>query len=143
MKVPIFKLMPYSCSFANTVLVIIYWNFTVFQYRSDLPQVKRNLISGIANLVNEFPHELPNDLRLTILGNIRTISNYGGDFFPSRKQTLVIAVKKKTKVDIKLFLSYLVLLDFSIFFQNILSGIVVNHVEYSQKLWISPLLLHL
>ena len=32
-------------------------------------QVKRNLISSIANLVRELPHELPNDLRLRILGN--------------------------------------------------------------------------
>ena len=31
--------------------------------------LKRNAVSGIANLIYELPHELPNDLRLTILGN--------------------------------------------------------------------------
>ena len=52
-----------------TVQVIIFWNFTIFWYRSDSSQVKRNLISTIANLVYELPYELPNDLRLRILGN--------------------------------------------------------------------------
>ena len=41
----------------------------MFYYRSDYPQVKRNVISSISNLVYELPHELPNDLRLRILGN--------------------------------------------------------------------------
>ena len=40
---------------APTILVIIYWNFTIFQYRSDSPQVKGNFISSIANLVFELP----------------------------------------------------------------------------------------
>ena len=53
----------------QTILVIILWNFEIFYYRSDSPQVKQNLISGIANLVFELPHELPNNLRLRILGN--------------------------------------------------------------------------
>ena len=41
-----------------------------------------------------------------------------------RKQALVIAVKKQAKVDIKLFLSYLVLLDFPIFFQIFCPGLL-------------------
>ena len=56
------------------ILVIIFWNFTTFWYRSNSPQLKRKLISSIANLV----YELPNDLRPRILGNIRKISNLGG-----------------------------------------------------------------
>ena len=52
-----------------TILVIIFWNFTIFQYRSNSPQVKGNLISSIANLVYELPHELPNDLKLRIFRN--------------------------------------------------------------------------
>ena len=39
---------------------------------------KRNLISSITNLVYELPHESPNDLKLTILGNqeiLEKISN--------------------------------------------------------------------
>ena len=39
----------------------------MFQYRSDQPQIKRNVISNIANMVYEFPQELPNDLSLRIL----------------------------------------------------------------------------
>ena len=66
--------------FRPTILVIIYWNFTVFQYRFDSPNIKRTLISSIANSVYELPHEVPNnktqDLRK--LGNIRKISNLGG-----------------------------------------------------------------
>ena len=31
---------------------------------SESPQVKRYLISNITNLVQELPHEFPNDLRL-------------------------------------------------------------------------------
>ena len=38
-------------------------------YRPDEPQVKRNVTSSIANLVYKLPHELPNDLRLKMLGN--------------------------------------------------------------------------
>ena len=32
------------------------WNFTVFEYRSDSPQVKGNFISFITNFVHELPH---------------------------------------------------------------------------------------
>ena len=51
------------------------------QYRLDLRQVKRALISSTTNLVYELPRELPNDLRLGFrkLGNIRKISNLDGD----------------------------------------------------------------
>ena len=38
-------------------------------YRVDLPQVKWDLISSIINFVYKLLRELPNDLRLTILGN--------------------------------------------------------------------------
>ena len=51
------------------ILIIIFWNITIFEYRSDSPQVKRNFIPSIANLVHELPHEYSNDLRLRILGN--------------------------------------------------------------------------
>ena len=47
----------------------MFWNVAMFKYRPDSPQVKRNVISSIANMVYELPHELPNDLRLRILGN--------------------------------------------------------------------------
>ena len=35
------------------ILIIIFWNFTIFQHRPDLPQVKQNLIFSITNLVCE------------------------------------------------------------------------------------------
>ena len=53
----------------SKILVIIFLNFTMFQYRSDSPQVKRNVISSIGNLACELLQELSNDLRLRILVN--------------------------------------------------------------------------
>ena len=53
----------------STILVILFSNFTMCECMCDSPQVKRNVISSIANLVYELPHELPNDLRLRVLGN--------------------------------------------------------------------------
>ena len=88
-------------------------------------------MSSIANLVYEFPHEWPNDLRLAILGNKEILRKYQiwvetclpVSSLPSRNQTLAIAVKKHAKVDIKLFLSFIVLLDFSILFQIFCPGL--------------------
>ena len=51
----------------QTNLFIIFWQLTVFQYKFDSQQVKRELISGITEY--ELPYELPNDLRLRTLGN--------------------------------------------------------------------------
>ena len=76
----------------------------MFWCRSDQPQVNRNVISSIVSLVDE----LPNYSRLKILGN-KEISNLDGDI-DNKYKTLY-------KIDIKLFLSYPVLLDFSILFQ--------------------------
>ena len=59
------------CLYVTTILVIIFWNFTMFQYRSKSPQVKRNLLSSITNLVYKLPHELLNELRLGILAKTR------------------------------------------------------------------------
>ena len=44
--------------------------------RSKSPQVKRYLISNIRNLVQELPHELPNDLRLRVVRNEEILENY-------------------------------------------------------------------
>ena len=86
------------------------------------------MISSIANLVYELPHELPNDLRLRILGNeemlgksqiwVEPISQS-----PFQKLILVTAVKNHAKLDIKLVLSCPVLLDFSILFQIFYPGL--------------------
>ena len=51
------------------ILPIICRNFTMFQFRSDSPQVKRNMISSTAIMVYGLTQELPNNLRLSILQN--------------------------------------------------------------------------
>ena len=58
----------FMCAFTK-ILVMMFWNFIMFQYKSDLPQVKQKLVSSTKNLVYKFPHELPNNLRLRMLGN--------------------------------------------------------------------------
>ena len=86
----------------------------------------------MANLVYELPHELQNDLVVP-----HGIFAAGGAFVPTQEKkklrilrnkeilhilgirilgTLAVAFKKHAKVDIKLFLPCLVLLDFSILF---------------------------
>ena len=57
----------------TTILVVIFQHFLIIQLTSESPQVKRYLISNITNLVHELPHELPNYLRLRILGNQETL----------------------------------------------------------------------
>ena len=56
-------------------MFIIFWDFLMFEQIFLLPQVKQSII--ISNkLVHTgiLPHELPNDLRLRKLGNIRKIA---------------------------------------------------------------------
>ena len=53
----------------STILVIIFWHFSIIYLRSESPQVKQYLLSSITKLVHEFPHKLPKDLRLRIVGN--------------------------------------------------------------------------
>ena len=62
--------------FCATILVIIFWHFLIISLRSESPQVKRYLISSITNLLHEFPHELPNNLRPRILGNWEILDKF-------------------------------------------------------------------
>ena len=110
------------------ILVIIFWNVAMFQYRSYQPQVKRNLISSISNLVYELPHELPNDLRLKILGNEEIFGKSEIAWrhslvpsLPSRNETLAIAVKQHTKVDIRILFSCPVFYWISLFYSKYFS----------------------
>ena len=85
------------------------------------------MISSMANVINELPHLLPNYLRLRILGNKECLK-FGWRHCPvpsphSRNLTLAIAIKIQAKVDIKLFLSCPVLLDFSFLFQILCTGL--------------------
>ena len=79
------------------------------------------MISTIANLVYELPHELPNDLRLRNLGlGSQEIRKYQENLkFEWRHSP----APSQTKLDIKLFLFCPVLLDFY-FVPNILPRIV-------------------
>ena len=53
----------------QTILTTIFWNFSIFYHRPDQPQVKRKVVATTTSLVYGFSHELPNNLRLRILGN--------------------------------------------------------------------------
>ena len=53
----------------QTILVIIFWDFLMFYQIFFSPQVKRIVIISNKNVLYELPHELPNYLRLRILGN--------------------------------------------------------------------------
>ena len=48
---------------------IIFWDFSMFYKIFFSPQVKRWVIITYKHGIYELPHELPNDLRLRILGN--------------------------------------------------------------------------
>ena len=49
------------------ILVIVFWNFTIFEYKPDQPKVKQNVISSKRNLVYEVRHETPNDFAIRLL----------------------------------------------------------------------------
>ena len=59
-------LFPYKGCGIWALLVIICKTYSVFQYRFDSPQAKRDLVSN--NIVN-FVYKLPNNLRGRFLGN--------------------------------------------------------------------------
>ena len=87
---------------------------------SDSPQVKVNLISSLANLAFELPHELPNNLKLRILENQEIL----------QKSQIWVEIKKLevtryAKIDTKLFFCCLVLLDLSILFQIFYLGLQI------------------
>ena len=61
----------------TTILVIIFWDYTMFQQRSDQPQVKQNMRASIVNLVYELPNELPDDLRSQEIGKHQEYLKFG------------------------------------------------------------------
>ena len=52
----------------QTFLVRLFSYYLIIWLRSESPQLKQCLISSMANLIHELLNELPNDLRLRILG---------------------------------------------------------------------------
>ena len=63
------------------------------------PQVKRCAIITYKHSIHELPHELPKDLRLRKLGNIRNVSKP----LPAKMKILLIVAKNSLKTEIKLF----------------------------------------
>ena len=64
--------MPIFCfnkTLKSTIMEIILWDFLMFYQIFRSPQVKRSTFISNKQGVYELPKELPNDLRLTILGN--------------------------------------------------------------------------
>ena len=54
-----------------TIIFIIFWHFLMFYQIFLSPQVKRWAIIKYKHGIYELPHELPNDLRLSILGKTK------------------------------------------------------------------------
>ena len=52
------------------------WTFENFIERFDLLQIKQVLISNKRNILNEFLNQLPNKLRLSILGVFKILEKY-------------------------------------------------------------------
>ena len=53
----------------STIMDIIFGDFLILYQIFFSPQVKRSVIISNNYGIYELPHELPNDLRLSILGN--------------------------------------------------------------------------
>ena len=53
----------------STIILMIFWDFLMFYQILFSPQVKRCVIITYKHGIYEVPHELPNNLRLRILGN--------------------------------------------------------------------------
>ena len=56
----------------------MFWHFTLFRCKFDSPQVKWYLMPLLMNLVHHLAHELPNDLRLSILGKKNFMAPFYG-----------------------------------------------------------------
>ena len=53
----------------TTITFIIFWDFLILYQIFLSPQVKQCAVITYKHVLYELPHELPNDLRLRILGN--------------------------------------------------------------------------
>ena len=54
---------------AITVIFVLFWDSLMFHQVFLSPQVKKCAIITYRHAIYELPHELPNNLRLRILGN--------------------------------------------------------------------------
>ena len=90
------------------------------------------MISSIANLVYKLPHELPNDLRLRILGNVEIlgksqicVETEPSAQSPFQKLNFGSSSQKTCKSIYQTFLALSSFTGFFYFVPNILPGIVV------------------
>ena len=98
----------------------------------------RKLILSITDF--ELPHELPNDLKLKILGNYEILgksqkwvgTRSGMSSLPSRNNFLTIVFKNYANTDNKVFCSCPIFLDFFNFCQ-IFSGYQYFHTNFLKK----------
>ena len=93
------------------MFVIIFQDFLMFQQIFLSPQVKRIMIISTKHVIYELPHELPNDLRIWILGKNKILrrSRIFTQLQPSaqsssQNETFVNANKKLLKYLNKIFL---------------------------------------
>ena len=59
----IILLISVSVSYVSTIMVLIFWDFLMFDQIFFSPQIKRSVIIGNKHGLYELPHELQNDLR--------------------------------------------------------------------------------
>ena len=100
------------------------WQFTVFQYRIDWPQVKQDLIFSITDFLCKLCHELLKNLRLMNLGEQEILgkpqNSIGiGTRYPdcSGEINFWLQQSKITLKHVEVFHSCLILPDFCIFCQ--------------------------
>ena len=55
---------------------MIFWDFLILYQIVFSPRVKRSMSISNKHCVYDLPHELPNDLRLSILGNLERLETY-------------------------------------------------------------------
>ena len=78
----------YSFSFLSflivtTTIFIMFWDIFIDEQIFFPPQVKRSVIISNKHSICKIPHELPNDLRLRILGNQKISGKYNYNLVPS------------------------------------------------------------
>ena len=128
----------WAVKYLRKILPIIFWNFTMFQYKLEQPQVKRNVITSKGNLVYELPHELPNGLRLRILGNVELLGRsqiwlqiQPSNQSPLQKFNFGISIQRACKSKYQTFLVLSSFTGFLNFVSNILPKIVEEANSWS------------
>ena len=94
----------------QTILVIIFTDFFMFQQFFLSPQAKRMVIISTKQVIYELPHKFLDDLKLRIFGNKKTlkISQISTQLEPSaqsssKREILSILAGNCSKIQIELF----------------------------------------